>query len=89
MILGALVAFSNSSYANTFDAVEFTYHQAIPLKLYTVLLNKKDFIIRLKRISRSANPISKKAQSPQFRSPPTGTLDHLQRPLFLHYSAKN
>jgi hypothetical protein len=62
MILGALIAPSNSSYANTFDAVEFTYYQAISLKLYIALLNgKKVFITRLKRISRNANPILKKA----------------------------
>jgi hypothetical protein len=90
MISSALVALSNSSYANTFDAVEFMYHQAISLKLYTALLNrKKVFIIRLKRISRNANQISKKAQLPQFGSLSTGTLDHLQRPLFLHHFAKN
>jgi hypothetical protein len=90
MILSALIAPSNSSYANTFDAVEFMYHQAISLKLYTALLNgKKVFIIGLKRISRNANQISKKAQLPQFGSLSTGTLDHLQRPLFLHHSAKN
>jgi hypothetical protein len=61
MILSALVAPSNSSYANTSDAIEFTYYQAISLKLYTALPKKKTFIIGLKRISRNANPISKKA----------------------------
>ena len=61
MILGAVVAPSNLSYANTFDAVEFTYYQAILLKLYIALLNRKTFITRLKKISRNANPISKKA----------------------------
>jgi hypothetical protein len=65
MISSALVALSNSSYANTFDAVEFMYYQAISLKLYIALLNgKKVFIIGLKRISRNANQISKKAQLP-------------------------
>jgi len=62
IILGALVALCNLSYANTFDIVEFIYHLAIYLKLYIALLNgKKVFIIRLKQMSTNAKKILKKA----------------------------
>jgi hypothetical protein len=87
-ISSALVP-SSKLYANTYDVVVFMYQMEILLKLYLTLIQKNLSTIGLTRISQNTNQISKKAQLPQFRSLSTATLDHLQRPLFLHHSAKN